>query len=305
MSDDGWRTMYFGKPYIYSLLAAPWARLFGANGMLAWNMLLLVGMIVMGAQYLARYNSPGRALLFACVFFLLSTAFGYAFWLQPEVFNMAAVTACLFFGFRSLDGTADGSAGRPALAALLSAGALALGTYNKPVIALVGVPILVAYLARRQWRLRRGLDRQRRRRDGGPGRNRLDADRARLVLPRGRPPRRDAVRAGPLAGGPGRAGRAAPAAPPVAAAAAPTSAPAQSIVEHAGFRVDPQVEAEPTDGAVPARRGAAAGASRSRQQRLVLDLPGAADHVRRVPREPAVLLRRAAIPGSSSTFPSP
>ena len=59
MTRDGWRTVYYGKPYIYSLLAAPFAGLFGADGLLFFNMLLTVAMIWMGASYLARFNPDG------------------------------------------------------------------------------------------------------------------------------------------------------------------------------------------------------------------------------------------------------
>ena len=33
MSEDGWRTVHFSKPLVYPLLAAPFAALFGANGL--------------------------------------------------------------------------------------------------------------------------------------------------------------------------------------------------------------------------------------------------------------------------------
>ena len=49
MSPDGWETIYFGKPYIYSLFAAPAAALFGANGLVMFNMVLLMSMVWMGA----------------------------------------------------------------------------------------------------------------------------------------------------------------------------------------------------------------------------------------------------------------
>jgi hypothetical protein len=150
MTDDGWQTVYFGKPYIYSLFGVPWVWLWGGNGLLALNMALLVAMIAMGASYLGRYNPPGTALLLAAGFFLISTAFCYAFWIQPEVFSMAAITACLFFGLRDESG---GFRLAPALAAILSSSALALATYNKPIFALLGVPVLAGYL----WRRRFGL----------------------------------------------------------------------------------------------------------------------------------------------------
>ncbi|MGB7490265.1 MAG: hypothetical protein WBN62_08025, partial [Thermoanaerobaculia bacterium] len=96
MTDDGWQTIFFGKPYIYSLVAAPLVGVFGANGMVALNMLLLMAMIWMGSTYLSRFNPAPLAALFSVGFFLLSTAFAYVFWLHPEIFNMAGVMGCLY-----------------------------------------------------------------------------------------------------------------------------------------------------------------------------------------------------------------
>ncbi len=79
MSDDGWETVYYGKPYLYPLLAAPLAALFGANGMVALNMLLLMAMVWMGASYLSRFNPSPLAALFATGFFVLSVGFVYVF----------------------------------------------------------------------------------------------------------------------------------------------------------------------------------------------------------------------------------
>ncbi|MGH9380969.1 MAG: hypothetical protein ACRD2Z_10205, partial [Thermoanaerobaculia bacterium] len=100
MTDDGWRTVYYGKPYIYPLLAAPFAALFGANGMVSLNLLLLVGMVAMGTAYLRQFNPDWLALLLAAGFVFVSTSWVYGFWLHPEVFNMAAITASLYLAFR-------------------------------------------------------------------------------------------------------------------------------------------------------------------------------------------------------------
>ena len=105
MTDDGWRTVYFGKPYLYSFFAAPFAWKLGANGLVFFNMLMTLAMVWMGYLYLRRYNPPGLAALFAAAFFLLSVGFSYVFWIQPEVFNMFSVAACLFFGLPRGDET--------------------------------------------------------------------------------------------------------------------------------------------------------------------------------------------------------
>ncbi len=147
-SDDGWHTVYYGKPYVYSLLAAPFVRLAGADGMLVCNVLLFLAMLAMGWRYLARHNSEGMALLFAAAFFFLSTCFGYVFWLQAEIFNMAAVCACFYLGF---DRPAEEGGRKAQLLALASGAALALAVYNKPVYALLGLPLLVAWARQRRW----------------------------------------------------------------------------------------------------------------------------------------------------------
>ncbi len=155
MTDDGWRTVYFGKPSIYPLFAAPFAALFGANGLAFFNMLLMMAMVWMGYFYLRRYNSEGLAALFSTSFFLLSVGFSYVFWLQPEVFNMAAVAACLFFGLPRPDESADTGepeGRRDLLLALLSGAVLVLAVYNKPMLGAVGLAPLWVYLRQRRWK---------------------------------------------------------------------------------------------------------------------------------------------------------
>lgn len=150
MSDDGWHTAYYGKPFAYSLFAAPFAGPFGADGLLLFNMVLLVAMMWMGATYLSRYNPDWLAAPFAAGFFLLSIAFAYGFWLQPEVFNMAAVTASLFLGFHRFERLGAGPKGALALA-FLSGAALMPAVYNKPMIAALALPLVWMPMRERRW----------------------------------------------------------------------------------------------------------------------------------------------------------
>jgi hypothetical protein len=152
MSDDGWRTVYFGKPYLYSLAGAPFARLFGANGMLFFNMLMTMAMVWMGYLYLRRYNPPGLAALFSASFFLLSVGFSYVFWIQPEVFNMFSVAACLFFGLPRADEAGLPDRRRELLYAALSGAVLMLAVYDKPMFAAVGLAPLFALARDRRWK---------------------------------------------------------------------------------------------------------------------------------------------------------
>jgi hypothetical protein len=150
MTRDGWHTVHFGKPYIYSLLAAPFAGPFGADGLFFLNMLLTVAMIWMGASYLRRFNEDGIAALYSTGFFLLSAGFSYVFWIQPEILNMAAVAACLYWGLPRDEETVDR---RSLLLAALSGAVLVFAVYNKPMLAAVGIAPLWGYVRRRQLKM--------------------------------------------------------------------------------------------------------------------------------------------------------
>ena len=152
MSDDGWRTLYYGKPYLYSLLAAPLTGLWGAPGMVAFNMLLLIAMLWMGVLWLERHNPTWLATTFSIGFFVASLAWVYVYWLHPEVLNMFAGVACLFFGLRALDEPEPGSFLASPWALALSASTLALGVYNKPMLAALGLPVIFELLRQRRWR---------------------------------------------------------------------------------------------------------------------------------------------------------
>jgi hypothetical protein len=160
MSDDGWQTVYFGKPYIYSLFAAPAAALFGASGIIAFNMLMLMGMVWMGVSYLRKYNSEPISALFAGGFFLLSTGFAYVFWIQPEVFNMASVTLTLYLAFHDFEWQPWRSRLErlmtrlftPATIPAWSGAALSLAVYNKPVLGAVALPAVWMFWQKRGWR---------------------------------------------------------------------------------------------------------------------------------------------------------
>jgi hypothetical protein len=160
MTDDGWRTVYFGKPYLVSLLAAPAVALLGANGFLGMNMALLMLSVWLGALYLRQWNPDGLALLYSTGFFLLSNAFAYVFWIHTEVLCMASVTACLYLAFTPASIEVPTSrwgrfrarfwnaASRPAW----SGAALIAAAYNKPVLALLGLPAFVLAIRGDRWR---------------------------------------------------------------------------------------------------------------------------------------------------------
>ncbi|MCP4202321.1 MAG: hypothetical protein GY769_10345 [bacterium] len=152
MSLDGWQTVYFGKPIIYSVIAAPFAAAFENRGMVALNMALFIGMMWMGYFYLRRTNPEGLAAFFSASFFLVSLAFVYVFWLHTEVLNMFSVMACLYLAATEEDRSGSAVLARifaGSLRPLWSGAALSLAAYNKPMLAAMGIPALYLFLRRR------------------------------------------------------------------------------------------------------------------------------------------------------------
>lgn len=91
--------IYFAKPVLYPLCAAPFVRLFEVNGFLLFNALTVIVMVLCGIIYLRCYNRPAIAILFSSTFFLFNVGFSYSFTIAPESFNMCLVTLGYFFWF--------------------------------------------------------------------------------------------------------------------------------------------------------------------------------------------------------------
>jgi hypothetical protein len=147
-TNDGGKTLRYGRPLAYPLAALPFYGLLGVRGLAVFNMALFLAMA--GAALLLLEQENGRAGLFVAGFFFASAAFAYAFRLEPEVFLMA----CTFFPllvWQRLRNVPEPR--RPHLAALAVAGAL-LGAAltSSSLLAVLGLPILIDLAARRRWR---------------------------------------------------------------------------------------------------------------------------------------------------------
>lgn len=89
--------LFFGKSFIYPLLAAPFVRLAGLNGLLLLNVLLLAALFVCLYLYAATRMSPLAALLITTGFLSASITPLFAVWMMPEIFNLALVGIGYFF----------------------------------------------------------------------------------------------------------------------------------------------------------------------------------------------------------------
>ena len=145
---DGGKSMFYGKPYIYSLAALPFYGLFGVQGLLVFNMALFLAML-WGAYWFWR-REGSNVPLFLGGFFFASASFCYVFWMQPEVFNMA----CVFFALliwlhlRRIESWSERQLGLVALAGAL----LAAAYVSKEPTVLLGGPIALDLLLQKRWK---------------------------------------------------------------------------------------------------------------------------------------------------------
>lgn len=81
--------LFFGKSFIYPVVAAPFVRLLGTNGFLVLNALLLAAAFLAAYAFLSARAPVLPSLVLAGGFIFASVVPVYAVWLQPEVFNFS------------------------------------------------------------------------------------------------------------------------------------------------------------------------------------------------------------------------
>ncbi|HEX9668222.1 MAG TPA: hypothetical protein VGC93_01950 [Thermoanaerobaculia bacterium] len=91
-SRDGGARITYGKPPLYALFAAPFARVAPVRGPLLANAILLALAAALAARVLSRHVGPAAPLWVAC-FLYASVAFGYVFWVHADLFLLACVAA--------------------------------------------------------------------------------------------------------------------------------------------------------------------------------------------------------------------
>lgn len=148
--DDPAARLYFGKSFAYPVLAAPFVRLFGLNGLLLLQVVL--GCVAAAAAYrfLAAQMAPLSALTFASAFFGASALPVYAAFLMPELFNFTLVLLAYFcWLYKEVAPASRWSARWTDLAAVVLLG---VATYSKPLpTAILVAPIVALAWTRRAW----------------------------------------------------------------------------------------------------------------------------------------------------------
>ena len=128
--------LYFAKAWLHAVVAAPFVRLFGLNGLLLLNVWLLAGTAVAGYLFVAARSGGGVACAFSLAFLCASITPIYIVWLSPEMLNFALVAFAYFFWLYKEAAPGEHSRRRPWLTGsrsdLVAAVLLGLATFSKP-----------------------------------------------------------------------------------------------------------------------------------------------------------------------------
>lgn len=147
-TNDGGKTLRYGRPLPYPLAALPFFGILGLRGIALFNMALFLAMAGAALWHLSAENN-GAAGLFTGGFFFASAAFAYAWRLEPDVFVMACVFFPLLIWLR-LRRMPEERRHRMVLA---GAGVLlGLVLLQSPLTAVLGLPIVIDLAWRRRWR---------------------------------------------------------------------------------------------------------------------------------------------------------
>jgi hypothetical protein len=147
--------LYYGKSFMYPLVAAPFVWLYGTSGFLVLHALLLAAVVFAAYVFIAARSPAPTAAVLASGFFFASVTPGYVVWMTPELFNLVAVTLGYFCwlykevapvnlprGLRWLRGQWSD------VAAVVLVG---MATFSKPSNVILVGPILLVLAGRRRW----------------------------------------------------------------------------------------------------------------------------------------------------------
>jgi hypothetical protein len=154
--ESGRERLYYGKAAAYSVAAAPFVRLAGLNGMLLFNVVLLIGAFLAAYHFLATRMAALPALVLALAFLFASVTPLYVVWLTSEIFNFALVAYAYFLWlYKHVAPPASGRWSRwlrSPWSDIVAMILLGIGVYSKPLILPFIAPIVAYRLWRREWR---------------------------------------------------------------------------------------------------------------------------------------------------------
>jgi len=91
--------LYYAKSFIYPLAVVLFFKLFGVQGILLANGLMILLALLMGYLLLRQYHPIEKSFAFTLVFLFSSVTFIYSWWITADLFNFFVNFAALFFFF--------------------------------------------------------------------------------------------------------------------------------------------------------------------------------------------------------------
>jgi hypothetical protein len=147
--------LYHGKAFAYSVAAAPLVRLFGLNGLLLFNVILLWTVFVLAYLFLVARMPEWPALGWASGFLAASIVPVYVAWLTSEIFNFALVFIAYFLWLYKEVAPPITSRWWGWVGAhqsdIAAAALLGIATYSKPPNLLLIAPLIALRWWRREW----------------------------------------------------------------------------------------------------------------------------------------------------------
>ena len=151
--DPDQERLYYGKAFVYPLFASPLIKIFGTNGFMLLNALLLASVVLAAYTFLSARSSPAVSLTLALAFVFATVVPVYAVWIAPELFNFAL--GCLaYFCWLYKEVAPPGRSKwlRDGRSDVVAAAIIGLLAFSKVTNALLVVPIVVWLAWRREWK---------------------------------------------------------------------------------------------------------------------------------------------------------
>jgi hypothetical protein len=147
--------LFYGKSFIYPLIAAPLVKLFGTNGFLVLHALLLVAVGWCAYLFLHARAPAVPSVILASAFIMATVVPVYYVWITPELFNFAIVFLAYFCWLYKEVAVPERMPPRMQWLArggsdVAAAALLGMATFSKPSNALLFVPIGLYLLWRRR-----------------------------------------------------------------------------------------------------------------------------------------------------------
>ena len=149
--------LFYGKSFVYPLVAAPFIAIFGTSGFLVLHAVLMALVMLLAYLFISARSNALVAFLLASGFVMASVVPAYFVWITPELFNFSFVIFGIFCWVYKKVASRDSApyVGRwlfTPVSDLIAVALLAIATFSKPTNVLLIIPLLVDHAWHLRWR---------------------------------------------------------------------------------------------------------------------------------------------------------